>query len=97
MPSASFGIKLFDILVTDLPVSSQDTLGLEISQIQIPGIVSLYEEHNVRSEAGYTLFEWYNLSGYDRALEVALGRIKSAIEYQKVKQQERQAKSKSKG
>lgn len=64
-------------------------LGLEINQIPIPGIVPLYEEHDARAELGYTLIEWYNLSPDDRALEIALYRIRNAIEYQKHKAEER--------
>lgn len=64
-------------------------LGIEIEQVPVPGIIPFFEEHDARTENGYNLNEWYNLSPADRALEVALYRIKHAIEYQKHKAEER--------
>jgi hypothetical protein len=92
----SFGIYLDEQLITELRVSSKDMLGITIHQVPIPGIVPFYEEHDARVDSGYTLTEWYNLDGRDRALEVALYRIRHAIEYQKVKAQERQMERDSK-
>jgi len=97
MLSAAFGIKLQDEIITNLPVAQKDMLGIQVDQIPLPGMISMYEEHSVRSEAGYTLNEWYNLSYRDRATEIALARINAAVEYQKSKEQERQAKMNSKG
>jgi hypothetical protein len=65
-------------------------LGVEIHQVPIPGIVSFFEEHETRLDAGYTVPEWYNLNGRDRAMEVALYRIRHSIEYQKNKAEQRQ-------
>jgi len=75
-------------------VDAKDILGLEISQIPIPGMISLFEEHSTRSSSGYTLQEWYNLTSREKALEVALSRINKSIEYQKQKSQERASKKK---
>jgi hypothetical protein len=90
---SDFGITLNDELVTSLPVQRKDMLGIEINQMPIPGIVPFYEEHDARSESGYNLYEWYELAPQDRALEVALYRIRHAIEYQKNKAQEREMES----
>jgi len=94
MPLTSFGIDLNDTPILDLPVSHSDMLGISISQQPVPGMVSFYEEHMSRSDAGYTIQEWYNLNGRERASEVALARIKNAIEYHKMKEQERASKRK---
>ena len=48
-------------------------------QVLVPGIVSLFEEHDVRVEIGYTLQEWRDLDPYDRALEVAHCRLRRQI------------------
>jgi hypothetical protein len=64
---------------------------LSIEQVPIPGVVSFFEEHDCRIIAGYTLTEWYNLNGMERALEVALYRIKQSLDYQKSLKQERDA------
>lgn len=93
MLSNSFGIVLNDSFITDLPISSKDMLGIEVRQVPVPGMISMYEEHSVRTELGYTIPEWYDLSSSDRATEVAVSRIKHSIEYQKSKAQERQAES----
>ncbi len=90
MRSLAFGIVLNDEIITSLPVSSKDQLGIRIDQVPIPGTVPLYEEHDARIESGYNLLEWNNLNPDDRALEVAHYRIRHAIEYQKVKSQERE-------
>jgi hypothetical protein len=65
-------------------------LGIEIHQIPIPGIVPYYEEHDARLESGYNLIEWEAIGPYDRALEIAHYRVRHAIEYQKMKAQERE-------
>jgi hypothetical protein len=64
-------------------------LGVEIKQVPIPGMVSMFEEHSVRTEVGYTINEWYSLDPKDRAYEVAISRIKSSLDYQKNKEQQR--------
>lgn len=64
-------------------------LGIESDQFPVPGMVLLYEEHSARLKAGYTITEWMALNSYERAMEVALYRIDSAVEYQKNKAQER--------
>lgn len=89
--SSSFGIILNNELITNLPVARKDMLGIEIDQTSIPGIVSMYEEHEARREAGYNLIEWMQIGPRERALEVALLRIDRAMEYQKYKAQEREA------
>jgi hypothetical protein len=80
--------------LVELPVSTKDTLGIEINQFRVPGVVSFYEEHEARLESGYSLPLWYNLDAEDRAVEVAMFRIKKAIEYQKYKAEEKASKRK---
>jgi len=46
------------------------------------GNVTQFEEHSVRIKRGYTLAEWSKLSRKEKALEIALNRIQSAIEEQ---------------
>ena len=87
----SFGVELDGYLITELPVDAKHTLGIEIKQPPIPGVVSMYEEHDCRISAHYTLREWYNLKEEDRALEIAHYRIRHALDYQKNKRQEEQA------
>ena len=95
MLSISFGITLNDSNITDLPVSQKDMLGIDVQQVPIPGMISMYEEHTVRTEIGYTISEWYNLNAFERATEVAIHRIKSSIEYQKNKEQQRRMEAES--
>lgn len=90
-----FGINLDGRPVTEFEVRSKDALGITLEGEQIPGKVSLYEEHDCRIEAGYTLVEWYNLSGYERAIEIAHYRIRHSIDYHKNLKQERQMKAQS--
>jgi hypothetical protein len=90
-----FGITLNDSLITDLPVSSKDMLGIQVNQAPVPGMVSLYEEHSVRTEVGYTINEWYAMKPENRAYEVAISRIKGAVEYQKNKEQNRRMEAES--
>lgn len=70
-------------------------LGITVHQAPIPGIISFYEEHDARLDAGYTLPEWYNLSSHERSMEVAMYRIRHAIEYQKNKAQEKEMERRS--
>lgn len=49
----------------------------------MPGIVSLYEEHDARVEGGYNLIEWDSLTEPQKAFEVAHYRIRNSIDYQK--------------
>jgi hypothetical protein len=70
-------------------------LGIEVNQIPVPGIISMYEEHLVRTDVGYTLDEWYNLKSKQRAIEVALYRIKNSVEYQKNREQQRRMEAES--
>lgn len=71
----------------DIPILDYDappTINLNItvhSPFNLPGNVPLYEEHSVRSKAGYTIPEWYDLDPYERAIEVALQRIDNMVEY----------------
>jgi hypothetical protein len=87
-----FGVSLNEVSITELPISSSDMLGIEINQVPIPGMVLLYEEHEARYEAHYTLQDWYALRSDERALEVALYRIRHSMEYQKNKAQEKKMK-----
>lgn len=48
-------------------------------KVQIPGNVPQYEEHEARLGAGYMIPEWYELEPGIRAIEVALYRIKKAV------------------
>lgn len=92
-----FGITLDERSVTSYPIDSSDSLGLEVSPlIQIPGIVTEYEEHKTRKESGYTIPEWYELEPEERALEVAMMRIDRSIEYQKYLKEKEQIESSSK-
>jgi hypothetical protein len=52
-------------------------------------VVSLYEENQARRKGGYKFKEWYNLLPEERAIEVAILRIDSSIEYQKYLKEKR--------
>ena len=45
-----------------------------------PEIVPPFEEHSARIGAGYTLREWQELPPRDRAIEVALNRLRSKVQ-----------------
>lgn len=62
-------------------------LGITSDAITIPGMVSLYEEHKVRVQRGYTFEQWRALHPMERAIEVALERIENMIEYLKNKKE----------
>jgi hypothetical protein len=49
----------------------------------------MYEEHQARRKSGYKFREWYNLLPEERAIEVAILRIDSSIEYQKYLKEKR--------
>lgn len=66
-------------------------LGIEIRQVPLPGMIAMYEEHLVRIELRYTIDQWYAMTPEKRAFEVAVMRIKNAVEYQKNKEHERRA------
>jgi hypothetical protein len=60
-----------------------DKLGLNITIEQFPeiiGLVSFFEEDSARIESGYTIPEWENLDKINQAREVALRRIRQAID-----------------
>lgn len=46
----------------------------------IPGNIPVFEEHDARIKAGYTLTEWYKLDSGARALEVAHYRLRNIID-----------------
>lgn len=74
--------------ITSLPISNKDILGIQITEIKPPDMVSLLEEYSARKEGGYNVFEWDELTPYERAAEVAHYRIMKAIEYQQMKKSE---------
>lgn len=86
---------LDEVLITEKPVSAKDRLGVTVHEMRPGGLVTLYEEYSVRIEAGYNLFEWDQLTPYERAAEVAHFRIRQALEYQKAKKSEQQMKASS--
>jgi len=47
--------------------------------IQISGLVPLYEEHDARIAAGYTIPAWRKLGPMGRAMEVAHYRLRGGI------------------
>jgi hypothetical protein len=49
----------------------------------------MYEEHQARRKSGYKFREWYKLLPEERAIEVAILRIDSSIEYQKYLKEKR--------
>jgi hypothetical protein len=54
-------------------VSAGITLG-----ITIPGLVPFFEEHDARLNAGYTLPAWQRMTATEKALEVAMYRLRHA-------------------
>jgi len=61
-----------------LPTSKAQEIGLT-SGIVIPGMISIHEEHSVRTQCGYKLNEWSELKPNERALEVAVRRLESLV------------------
>jgi len=49
-------------------------------QIRNVDVVSPFEEHHVRLDAGYTLREWHGLEPRERAHEVAMHRLRVKIQ-----------------
>lgn len=84
----NFGILLDDQEITSLDVDTKDILGIQITELKPPGLVSLLEEYNTKSEGGYNIFEWEKLDPIQKAVEVAHYRIRKAIEYQQYKKSE---------
>jgi hypothetical protein len=79
-------VNLSGELITSLPISSKDSLGVEIKQpVAMPGLISFFEEDDARIQAHYNLQEWKKLSYNERASEVAHYRIRAALEYQRNK------------
>ena len=76
--------NLFNVTLNNEPIleiAPSHTISLGIGyQVLIPGIVPLFEEHDTRSQAGYTLHEWEDLDPLERAFEVAYRRLKSQID-----------------
>ena len=66
-------VDIADIL---LPPSTSEKIRL-MSGIALPGMISMHEEHSVRVQCGYKLYEWRELKPAERALEVATRRLES--------------------
>jgi len=62
----------------------------------VPGCVPMFEEHDTRREAGYTLAQWRALTHQERALEVAYTRMKRYIDLHVQDVVQRDAKRKAK-
>ena len=60
------------------------------------GLVPFYEEHDARITAGYTEKEWRALSRWERAVEVAHMRIKSAVKNHQAEAESKHMNSKMK-
>jgi hypothetical protein len=62
-------------------VSPRHTVATGVTfQIINKDVVSPFEEHNTRLEAGYTLREWHDLEPRERAAEVAMHRLRVKIQ-----------------
>ena len=81
--------KHFGILIDGVPAdrvgcNDRHTIDVQVVQPTLAlGWVPFYTEHDARIRAGYTIPEWKKLSPFDRAKEVALYRISSALNYAK--------------
>jgi hypothetical protein len=70
-----FDVKVFGNPITDYTFRSGISTGVQYG-VKIPGFVPIFEEHEVRIDAGYTLPEWEALEPGARAFEVAHSRIR---------------------
>jgi hypothetical protein len=76
--------RLFQVTIEGKPIRPPDkaiSSGVEMG-IALPGFVPLFEEHEARVTAGYTLTAWRRLRSTDRALEVAHLRLRRMIHMQ---------------
>jgi len=74
-------MKIQEYPALDYPIIDKMGLGVYSDAARFPGTISLYEEHSVRVDRGYTLGEWKGLTVAERAFEVAFWRSERAIEY----------------
>lgn len=80
--STAFGINVYGAPIKGLKTSNTIETGISADH-QIPGNISMFEEHDARIKVGYKLDEWYELDHRDRAFEVAHYRIRRMIEMRK--------------
>lgn len=59
-------------------------------------LVSPFEENDARLEAGYNLIEWLSLSRWQRALEVAMYRIRNSIKAHQAEKDAQKMRAQSK-
>ena len=67
------GLPILEVI----PPKSIST-GIEFG-VQVPGLVTWFEEHQARLESGYTLDEWRSCNYYTRVVEVAMYRLRRAV------------------
>jgi len=49
------------------------------ARVLLPGMISMHEEHLVRTSAGYKLDEWRELHYMERAIEVSIRRLEGTL------------------
>jgi hypothetical protein len=77
MPSRNFGVQRSGVRITELPAAGINT-GITFA-VQVPGLVSFYEEHDAMIEANHTEESWQRLSPMGRAEAVASYRLRRAV------------------
>jgi hypothetical protein len=62
-----------------------------------PDLVPPFEEHSIRQEAGFSVAAWYAMNPRERALEIAVNRLRSQISLLQNAEMQDYMKRKSKG
>lgn len=80
-PWIRFKIKIYGVDPKKIKVSSEYSIELTSEEPTNGFLVSKFEEESTRHKIGYTINEWKSLTYAERALEIAIKRIESKVEY----------------
>lgn len=80
-----------EVNVTEVELEYGVSAGINLRSLG-NGLVPIFEEHETREEAGYSMDAWYELSPMERAFAVARRRIRNAMKNLQAEAEIRQAK-----
>ena len=83
-----------DVLVTEIELDSAISAGV-MWRSMVPGLVPIYEEQSARVDSGISIERWMEMIPMERAMVVAMRRIKMAIENQQSEAENRHIKAQS--
>ena len=95
MQPTFLGVIRYGENILNVPLDNQINAGIGLRNVFGGATVSVFEENMVRQDIGYTLESWSKLLPQEKAIEIAVARIKNSVKNHQTEAEIESSKSKS--